>query len=135
MKWLIGFVVLVAVASVTVATYVILDNRNPVPGDITACVIKSDIAPARSSDSLSSMRDDVLAGKATVTRRWDWGETKGVLIAGPAREYQVLALWNADTPSLAGAMAARKIYERPARFPLVALESQGNALAACAAKA
>ncbi|CAB4878208.1 unannotated protein [freshwater metagenome] len=135
MKWLAGCVVLVAIAAFGVAIYVVLDNRDPVPGDIAACTRREGLSAVRSRDGLAAMREDVLAGTVTVTRRWDWGKTKGALLGGPRDDYAVLVLWNVGTPSLAAARSARRVYERPADFPLVVIESESRALIACAQSA
>ena len=134
MKWLIALVALTAAGAVFAATKVVLDNRDPVPGDTVACARRAGIAVARSPDALSVMRPDVLAGRLRTVRRWDWGRTSGVLIQGSLpRAYRVLALWSADTPSLAGDRALTRAFEHPNLFPFVAAEvPAGRELARCA---
>lgn len=135
MKWLVGLVALTAVGAIAVAAKVVLDNRDPVPSDTLACVRKAGLELARGSDALGVIRDDAVAGTLTVVRRWDWGHTSGVLLRGRRRDYVALALWNADTPSLAGASGLAHVYERPSDFPIVSVERpDAGALRHCAAK-
>ena len=135
MKWLLALVVATGVAAVVVAVKVVVDNRDPAPANTLACVHRIGIAPIRSSDGLNVMRSDTLAGTLRPLRRWDWGRTSGVLIGGSARDYVVLALWNADSPSLATTRSLTGIYERPGRFPLIAVEAPpAGSLLACALK-
>ncbi len=122
MKWLVALVVLTAVGAVTVAATVVLDNRDPVPSDTLKCVRRAGLELARGRDALGVMRDDAAAGTLRVTQRWDWGRTSGALIRGARNDYAALALWNADTPSLATAGSLARVYERPSDFPVVAVE-------------
>jgi hypothetical protein len=41
---------------------------------------------------------------------------------GERNDYAALALWNADTPSLATTRSLPRVYERPSDFPVVAVE-------------
>lgn len=135
MKWLVALVALTAVSAAVVATKVVLDNRDPVPADTLACVRKSGLAPARSSDALAVMRGDALAGTLRVVRRWDWGRTSGVLIRGAGDDWTALALWRADTPSPLTRRGLNRVYERPSEFPLIAVESpDAGALQRCAVR-
>ena len=122
MKWLVGLVVLTAIGAAGVATKVVLDNRDPVPADTLKCVRKAGLELARGRDALGVMRDDAVAGTLKVTQRWDWGRTSGALIRGERNDYAALALWNADTPSLATTRSLARVYERPSDFPIVAVE-------------
>jgi hypothetical protein len=132
-RFLIGLVVVAAVAAVGAGVYVVLWNRDPVPNDIEACVRKANLPLARSTDALNLVRPDAAAGDLKVARRWDWGRTKGVLMAGPQGDYVLLTLWNSDTPSLARGDVGRRVYDSPALFPIVALESPDRKdLVACA---
>lgn len=131
-KFLVGLVAVLALAAVGVGVYVVLWNRDPVPNDIEACIRKAGLPLARSTDALNPVRADAAAGDLEVVRRWDWGRTDGVLLAGPRRDYVLLTLWNGDTPSLAGGDVGRRVYDSPALFPIVALERpDGKVLAAC----
>ena len=121
-RWSIALVVVAALAAAGAAIYVVLDNRDPVPADVLACVRDADLPLNRSSASLNLARRDALTGKLVATRRWDWGRTSGVLLQGPVRDYGVLALWNVDTPSLATGDVGRRVYESPGRFPVVSAE-------------
>ena len=123
MRWTLLLVVVTAVAAVATAVYVVLDNRDPVPADTLACVRKQKLELTRSSAALEIARQDAIRGELRPTRRWDWGRTNGVLLQGPAKNYAVLALWNADTPSLAGGDIGRRVYASPGRFPVVSAES------------
>ena len=87
--------IVAALGAVGVGIYVVLDNRDPVPSDVLACVRDADLPLNRSSASLNLARQDALSGRLTVARRWDWGRTSGVLLRGAAGDYAVLALWNA----------------------------------------
>ncbi len=122
MKWTIALVVVTALAALGTGVYVVLSNRDPVPSDVLACVRDAELSLNRSTTSLSLARQDALRGALRPTRRWDWGRTNGVLLQGPAKDYAVLALWNADTPSLAGGDVGRRVYESPGRFPVVSAE-------------
>ncbi len=122
-KFLVGVVVLFALAAVGAGVYVVLWNRDPVPNDMEACIRKAGLPLARSAEALSLARPDAAAGKLVVRRRWDWGLTDGVLLSGPLGDYTVLALWNGDTPSLAAGDVGRRVYDSPDRFPIVALEA------------
>lgn len=136
MRWAIALVVVTALATVGVATYVVLENRDPVPADVLACVREANLPLNRSTASLNVARRDALSGELRPLRRWDWGRTSGVLLQGPARDYVVLALWNVDTPSLARGDVGRRVYESPGRFPVVSAETPGRGrLALCAARA
>ena len=132
-KVLIGFVLLCAIAAVGVGVYVVFDNRDPVPNDVQACIRKQGLTLARSTQALALVRVDASAADLKVRRRWDWGQTKGVLLAGPQGDYSVLALWNSGTPSLAQGDVGRRVYDSPGRFPAVALETPDRkVLLACA---
>lgn len=135
MKWLLALVALTAVASVGVAAKVVIDNRDPVPGDTLRCLRRSGLELARGNDALGVMRPDVAAKTLRVVRRWDWGRTAGVLIAGSRNDYVTLALWSGDSPSLATAASLVRVYDRPSAFPVVAVEAPDNgALRRCAAR-
>ena len=135
MKWLIGLAAIVALASLGVAAYIVLKDRDPVPADVRACVSKAGLDQARSSEALGAARIDANDGRLRVTRRWDWGRTSGVLLQGPRKDYAVLALWNDDTPSLARGDVGRRVFETPASFPAVVLElPESGRLVACAEK-
>jgi hypothetical protein len=121
-KWSIALVVVAALAAAGTAIYVVLDNRDPVPADVLACVRDAGLPLNRSTASLNLARHDALSGRLVARRRWDWGRTSGALLQGPARDYAVLALWNADTPSLAAGDVGRRVYESPGRFPVVSAE-------------
>lgn len=136
MKWTIALVALMAVASVATAAYVVLDNRDPIPSDMLACVRDADLPLNRSTASLNVAREDAAAGGLKPVRRWDWGRTSGVMLQGPLKDYAVLALWNVDTPSLARGDVGRRVYESPGRFPVVSAESPVlGRLALCARRA
>jgi len=122
-KVLIGLVVVCALAAVGVGVYVVFDNRDPVPNDVQACIRDKGLTLARSTQALALVRPDASAAALAVQRRWDWGHTKAVLLAGPQRDYALLALWNSDTPSLAQGDVGRRVYDSPGRFPVVALET------------
>ena len=122
MKWLVALVVLTVIGATGVATKVVLDNRDPVPSDTLKCVRKAGLELARGRDALGVMRDDAVAGTLKVTQRWDWGRTSGALIRSEGNDYAALALWNADTPSLATKRSLARVYERPSDFPVVAVE-------------
>jgi hypothetical protein len=86
--------------------------------------------------SLTRARADAIAGELRVVQRWDWDPSRAVLLAGPAGDYALLALWNASTPSLARADAGRRVYDTPERFSVVSLEFPDRGrLRACAEKA
>lgn len=132
-KFLIGLVVVMALAAVGAGVYVVFWNRDPVPNDVEACIRKADLPLARSTDALSAVRPDAAAGDLRVVKRWDWGRTDAVLLTGAQRDYALLALWNSDTPSLARGDVGRRVYDSPALFPIVALERpDGKVLLACA---
>ena len=132
MKWLIALVGLIGVAAVGVAVYVVLDNRDPVPNDISACVKKADLTIARSSSALGVVRADAAAGGLRVARRWDFGRTDAVLLRPESGTYDLLVLSNPDAPSLRGDVG-RRAYDTPGSFPLVAVELPARGrLAACA---
>ena len=136
MKWAVALVALMVIASIGVGVYVVLENRDPVPSDALACVREAKLPLNRSSSSLEIARQDALRGELRATRRWDWGRTSGVLLQGPAKDYAVLALWNVDTPSLAGGDVGRRVYASPGRFPVVSAETPVlGRLAVCARKA
>ncbi len=132
-KFLIALVAVFALAAAAAGVYVVLWNRDPVPNDMEACVRKAGIPLVRSTDALTLVRPDAAAGDLEVVRRFDWGRTDGVLLAGPQRDYVLLALWNPDTPSLARGDVGRRVYDSPALFPIVALERPDDKeLLACA---
>ena len=136
MRWALALVVVTALAAIATAVYVVLDNRDPVPADTLACVRKQKLELTRSSASLEVARQDAIRGTLRPARRWDWGRTNGVLLQGPAKNYAVLALWNADSPSLASGDVGRRVYESPGRFPVVSAESPVRGrLALCARRA
>ena len=132
----VALVIVAALGAVGVGIYVVLDNRDPVPSDVLACVRDADLPLNRSSASLNLARQDALSGRLTVARRWDWGRTSGVLLRGAAGDYAVLALWNQDTPSLATGDVGRRVYESPGRFPVVSAETPPRGrLVRCAERA
>ena len=134
-KVLLGFVIVCALAAVGVGVYVVFDNRDPVPDDVQACIRKEGLTLARSTEALALVRPDAAAGDLKVRRRWDWGHTSAVLLAGPQGDYAVLALWNGDTPSLQSGDVGRRVYDSPGRFPAVALETPDRkVLLGCALK-
>lgn len=132
-KALVVLVAVLALAAGATGVYVVLDNRDPVPGDVQACVREAGLTFARSTGSLTRARADAIAGDLRVVRRWDWDPSRAVLLTGPAGDYALLALWNPSTPSLARADAGRRVYDAPERFPVVSLESPDRGrLRACA---
>lgn len=132
-KALVALVALAAVAAVATAVYVVLDNRDPVPGDVEACVREAGLSFAHSTGALTRARADAGAGELRVVRRWDWDPSRAVLLTGRAGDYALLALWNSSTPSLARADAGRRVHDAPERFPVVSLESPDRGrLRACA---
>ena len=136
MKWAIALLVVAVIASFGTAIYIVLGNRDPVPNEISACVKKAGLAQARSQDALSAVRADIVAGGLKVAQRWDWGKTRGVLFVGPAKSYAMLALWNSDSASLAGADAGQKVFDAPGTLPLVSVEvPDGGLLLSCAQQA
>lgn len=133
MKWLAALAVLVAAASITVAVVVVVRERDPVPDEIRACLDEAGLSLARSSEALGVARADATSGDLRAVRRWDWGRTAGVLLQAPQRDYAVLALWNADTPSLARGDVGRRVYSAPSKFPAVAIQvPRSDRLIACA---
>jgi hypothetical protein len=137
MKLLGLFVGLIAAASIGTGIYVVMTNRDPAPQEVIACVREKDLVIARSPDALGVARQDVIAGRLSVVRRWDFGRTEAALLAPGDRSYAVLALANADTSSVRGGRreVGLRIYEKPNTFPLVALETPDRGrLAACAQK-
>lgn len=136
MKWAFAVLIVCIVASFATAIYIVLDNRDPVPNEISACVKRAGLAQARSQDALSAVRADIVAGGLKVAQRWDWGKTRGVLFEGPAKSYAMLALWNSDSASLAGADAGQKVFDAPGALPLVSVEvPDSGVLLSCAQKA
>ena len=136
MKWAFAVLIVCIVASFATAIYIVLDNRDPVPNEISACVKRAGLAQARSQDALSAVRADIVAGGLQVAQRWDWGKTRGVLFEGPAKSYAMLALWNSDSASLAGADAGQKVFDAPGALPLVSVEvPDSGVLLSCAQKA
>ena len=124
------------VASFATAIYIVLGNRDPVPNEISACVKRAGLAQARSQDALSAVRADIAAGPLKITRRWDWGKTRGVLFEGPGKSYAMLALWNSDSASLAASDAGQKVFNAPGTLPLVSVEVPDNGvLLSCAQRA
>ncbi len=136
MKWAVAALGVCIAASFAVAIYVVLGNRDPVPDQIAACVKRAGLAQARSQDALSAVRGDIAAGGLKVAGRWDWGKTRGVLFEGPATSYAMLALWNSDSVSLAGADAGAKVFAAPGALPLVSVEvPSSGVLVRCAERA
>ncbi|MCX6369975.1 MAG: hypothetical protein NTZ58_01795 [Solirubrobacterales bacterium] len=136
MKWAFAVLIVCIVASFAAAIYIVLGNRDPVPNEISACVKRAGLAQARSQDALSAVRADIVAGGLKVAQRWDWGKTRGVLFEGPAKSYAMLALWNSDSASLAGADAGQKVFDAPGALPLVSVEvPDSGVLLSCAQQA
>ncbi|HVP03516.1 MAG TPA: hypothetical protein VMT10_13175 [Solirubrobacteraceae bacterium] len=121
MKWALALALLVGVAAVGTAVYVVVHNRDPVPNDISACVTKAGLTVAHNSAALGVARADVAQGALRPVRRWDFGRTDGVLLQPPDRSYAILALSNPSAPSLGGDVG-RRVYEQPSAYPLVAVE-------------
>jgi len=135
-KWAFAVLIVCIVASFATAIYIVLGNRDPVPNEISACVKRAGLAQARSQDALSAVRADIVAGGLKVAQRWDWGKTRGVLFEGPAKSYAMLALWNSDSASLAGADAGQKVFDAPGALPLVSVEvPDSGVLLSCAQQA
>ena len=136
MRWAFAVLVVCVVASFATAIYIVLGNRDPVPNEISACVKRAGLAQARSQDALSAVRANIAAGPLKITRRWDWGKTRGVLFEGPAKSYAMLALWNSDSASLAASDAGQKVFNAPGTLPLVSVEVPDNGvLLSCAQRA
>ncbi|CAB4336429.1 unannotated protein [freshwater metagenome] len=136
MRWAFAVLVVCVVASFATAIYIVLGNRDPVPNEISACVKRAGLAQARSQDALSAVRADIAAGPLKITRRWDWGKTRGVLFEGPGKSYAMLALWNSDSASLAASDAGQKVFNAPGTLPLVSVEVPDNGvLLSCAQRA
>ena len=136
MRWAFAVLVVCVVASFATAIYIVLGNRDPVPNEISACVKRAGLAQARSQDALSAVRADIAAGPLKITRRWDWGKTRGVLFEGPGKSYAMLALWNSDSASLAASDAGQKVFDAPGTLPLVSVEVPDNGvLLSCAQRA
>jgi hypothetical protein len=133
-KALVALTVLCALAALGAGVYVVLENRDPVPGDVQACLRDQGLAIARSTDSLGALRVDASAGDLRPTRRWDWGRTQGLMLTGPLRDYAVLALWNPETPSLRTGDVGRRVYDSPERFPVVVVEKPDRKVAAACAE-
>jgi hypothetical protein len=132
-KWLLLLCVLAAAGAITTGVVVVLNERDPVPADVRACLREADLTLARSPEALGVARPDASTGQLRAVRRWDWGRTSGVLLQGPERDYAVLALWNADTPSLARGDIGRRVYSTPSEFPVVSLQvPRSDRLVACA---
>ncbi len=122
MKWAFALLIVCMIASFATAAYVVLGNRDPIPNQVAACVKRAGLAQARSQDALSAVRGDAAAAALKPAQRWDWGKTRAVLFEGPANSYAMLALWNSDPPSLAGADAGEKVFAAPGLLPLVSVE-------------
>ncbi len=124
MKWLIALVVLCAGLAVSAAVYVVLWNRDPVPGEVGACLRKGKLPLVRSADGLSAFRAEIRAEPdLQPTQRWNWGRTRGLLYEVSGNRFALLALWNDRGPSLAGPDAAEKIYRTPARYSIISVEA------------
>lgn len=136
MKWLVALVVVCAGLAFGAAAYVVLWNRDPVPGEVGACLRKARLPLVRSADGLSVLRAEIQANpRFRPVRRWDWGRTQALLFRGQAGRFALLALWNDRGPSLAGPGAAERIYRTPARFSIVSLEVPDDGrLERCAAQ-
>ena len=136
MKWAFAALVVCIIASFATAIFIVLDNRDPIPNQISACVKNAGLAQARSQDALSAGRADLAAGPLKVKQLWDWGKSRAVLFEGPAKSYAMLALWSADSVSLAGANAGARVFNSPGTLPLVSVEvPDRNLLFQCAQRA
>ena len=133
MKWAMVLAGVSALLATGVAIYVVLVNRDPVPNAISACVRKAQLPIARSSSALGLARADVSAGRLRTIRRWDFGHTDAALLSPRAGDYALLVLSNADATSVRSPALARRAYEEPGTFPLVAVETPVRGrLVACA---
>ena len=81
-RWSIALVVVAALAAAGAAIYVVLDNRDPVPADVLACVRNADLPLNRSTASLNLARQDALTGRLVVTRALGLGADERRAAAG-----------------------------------------------------
>lgn len=124
MKWGIGGVALMAVASVVALIVAISGTRDPVPGQLRTCAQDARLAIVLGQGDLDGQpRSDIRADAVREVQRTKVGDDTAVILQGTA--FRLLVVGTDDSPSLDGDLA-RRVYENPSAYALVARGGADN---------
>jgi hypothetical protein len=128
-------VALMAAAGATAAiVFAVQRSHDGVPEHLRACAEDRGAVAVKTSETMTSARPDVLAGRRPAQRTWRLGQDRAVLLQGV--DYAVLVVRAPSNPQLGGDLLQR-VYRDPSPWALVAVERDPvrGVLAGCAAGA
>jgi hypothetical protein len=132
----LAFVVaLAAVAGATAAiVFAVQRSHDGVPERVRACAEDRGAIAVKTSETMTSARPDVLAGRRLTQRTWRLGQDRAILMQGV--DYAVLVVRAPSNPQPGGDLLLR-VYRDPSPWALVAVERDPvrGVLASCAADA
>jgi hypothetical protein len=112
--------VLLAAGGATAAiVFAVQRSHDSVPERLRSCAEDRGAYAVKTSESLSSARPDVLAGRRLRARTYALGQDRGVLLQGA--DYAVLVVRAPNNPELGGDLL-RRVYRDPSPWALVAVE-------------
>jgi hypothetical protein len=126
---------LLAAAGATAAiVFAVQRSHDGVPEQVRACAEDRGAIAVKSSETMTSARPDVLAGRRPAQRTYELGQDRAVLMQGV--DYAVLVVRAPSNPPLGGNLL-RRVYQDPSPWALVAVERYPlhGVLAGCAAAA
>ena len=124
--------VLLAAGGATAAiVFAVQRSHDDVPERLRSCAEDRGAVAVKASESMTSARPDVLAGRRLHERAWTMGQDHAVLMQGA--DYAVLVVRAPDNPALGGDLL-RRVYRDPSPWALVAVERDPvrGVLAGCA---
>ena len=124
--------VLLAAGGATAAiVFAVQRSHDDVPERLRSCAEDGGAVAVKASESMTSARPDVLAGRRLRERAWTMGQDHAVLMQGA--DYAVLVVRAPDNPALGGDLL-RRVYRDPSPWALVAVERDPvrGVLAGCA---
>jgi hypothetical protein len=125
---------LLAAGGATAAiVFAVQRSHDGVPERLRSCAEDRGAYAVKTSESMSSARPDVLAGRRLRARTFALGQDRGVLLQGV--DYAVLVVRAPNNPALGGDLL-RRVYRDPSPWALVAVERDPvrGVLAGCAAR-
>ena len=125
---------LAAAGAAAAIVFAIQRSHDAVPEKLRACAEGQGAIAVKTSETLTSARPDVLAGRHLTRRRYTLGQDHAVLMQGA--DYAVLVVRAPSNPPLDGNLL-RRVYQDPSPWALVAVERYPlhGVLASCAAAA
>jgi hypothetical protein len=135
-RWLALLALAAGALSLAALAFAFGASRDPVPGDVKACVREGGGTLVRGPEGLQPVRADLLARDLPVGRRLRLGpETEAVVLEGT--QARVLVVAGPSSPRLEGPDFLDRLYADPSRFAVVASEvdPRRGLLARCAQSA